>query len=259
MAATTTPLVWDFYRAVPDAEGLGSVVEYYDEWSQSLYLASGLKTQTAIAEDGHWSESDPGPEQTISSADYTASAWDHPLTGQLYGAAIIGGELFFLRYLYAKELSQILKSGTWKARNDSQITQMSLRLENAGQDYFLGPASLFAPGARITAAVSMGGGVPYKIGEVYLDEFDFAAHAADVALKKPGARDRDDAISDAREAFDWERQFSCAIDPDRARELRQEAIKESDPSTHHDGKFCTMCGPDFCSVRLSAKLKKLLK
>ena len=89
--------------------------------------------------------------------------------------------------------------------------------------------------------------------------FRIAAHAADVALKKPGARDRDDAISDAREAFDWERQFSCAIDPDRARELRQEAIRESDPATHHDGKFCTMCGPDFCSVRLSAKLKKLLK
>ena len=49
------------------------------------------------------------------------------------------------------------------------------------------------------------------------------------------------------------------LNPDRARELRQEAIKESDPATHHDGKFCTMCGPDFCSVRLSAKLKKLLK
>ena len=182
MAATQSPLVWDFYRAVPDAEGLGSVVEYYDEWSQSLYLASGLKTQLAVVEDGHWSESDPGPEQTISIDPYTATAWDHPLTGQLYGAAIINGELVFLRYLYAKELSQILKKGTWKARNDSQITQMSLSLENAGEDFFLGPASLFSPGARITAAVSMGGGIPYKIAEVYLDEFDFDAHASDVSL-----------------------------------------------------------------------------
>jgi len=182
MAATNTPLVWDFYRAVPAAEGLGSVVEYYDEASQSLYLASGLKTQLATVEDGHWSEAEPGPEITISSETFTASAWDHPITGQLYGAAIIDGELVFLRYLYAKELSQILKAGSWKARNDSQITQMSLRLLNAGEDYFLGPASLFTPGARITAAVSMGGSVPYKIGEAYLDEFDFDAHAADVSL-----------------------------------------------------------------------------
>lgn len=89
--------------------------------------------------------------------------------------------------------------------------------------------------------------------------FKIAAHAADVALKKPGARDRDDAISDAREKFDWEAQFACAIDPERAKELRNEAIAESSPQTRHDGKFCTMCGPDFCSVRLSAKLKKVLK
>ena len=79
-----------------------------------------------------------------------------------------------------------------------------------------------------------------------------------VALKKPGARDRDDAISDARAIFDWEKQFECAIDPEKARELRAEALKESS-TPHQHGEYCTMCGPDFCSVRLSAKLKKLLK
>ena len=89
--------------------------------------------------------------------------------------------------------------------------------------------------------------------------FKIAAHAADVALKKPGAREQDDAISDARQLFDWEKQFSCAIDPERARELRAQALEESSSGTAHDGKFCTMCGPDFCSVRLSAKLKQLLK
>ena len=88
--------------------------------------------------------------------------------------------------------------------------------------------------------------------------FKIAAHAADVALKKPGARDRDDAISDARAIFDWEKQFECAIDPEKARELREEALKESS-TPHQHGEYCTMCGPDFCSVRLSAKLKKLLK
>ncbi|MBE6406948.1 MAG: phosphomethylpyrimidine synthase ThiC [Lentisphaerae bacterium] len=86
--------------------------------------------------------------------------------------------------------------------------------------------------------------------------FKIAAHAADVALHKPGARDRDDAISDARAAFDWEKQFSLALDPEWARELRQQALDESSAPNQHGSEYCTMCGPDFCSVRLSARLKK---
>jgi phosphomethylpyrimidine synthase len=91
--------------------------------------------------------------------------------------------------------------------------------------------------------------------------FRIAAHAADIALKKPGARERDDAISDAREAFDWERQFALALDPDRAREYRDAALKESGSSkeAHGDSRFCTMCGPDFCSVRISSQLKASAK
>ena len=88
--------------------------------------------------------------------------------------------------------------------------------------------------------------------------FKIAAHAADVALKKPGAQNQDDAISDARAAFDWEKQFAFSIDPEKAAQLRKEALEESSAPHKHDGKYCTMCGPDFCSVRLSAKLKKLL-
>lgn len=87
--------------------------------------------------------------------------------------------------------------------------------------------------------------------------FKIAAHAADIGLDKPGARERDNAISDARAAFDWERQFELALDPECARAGRAEAIRES--SQEHaaagHGKYCTMCGPDFCSVRISANLK----
>ncbi len=86
--------------------------------------------------------------------------------------------------------------------------------------------------------------------------FRIAAHAADVGLRKPGARERDDAISDARAVFDWERQFELAMDPVRARAYREEALKESAQPDLHGTEYCTMCGPDFCSVRLSAKLKK---
>lgn len=86
--------------------------------------------------------------------------------------------------------------------------------------------------------------------------FKIAAHAADVALQKPGARIQDDAISEARAAFDWERQFTYAIDPRRARALREEALKESSSSGCKEGHYCTMCGPEFCSVRISNQLKK---
>ena len=78
----------------------------------------------------------------------------------------------------------------------------------------------------------------------------FPAHAADVALKRPHARDRDDAISDARAKFDWETQFSLALDPDRARDFREQALAEQrqrDPAAT-DTRFCTMCG-----ARLSKK------
>ena len=86
--------------------------------------------------------------------------------------------------------------------------------------------------------------------------FRIAAHAADVALHKPGSRDRDDAISDARAAFDWEKQFELALDPQWAKELRQQALQESSAPDQHGSEYCTMCGPDFCSVRLSKRLKE---
>ena len=86
--------------------------------------------------------------------------------------------------------------------------------------------------------------------------FKIAAHAADVALHKPGCRERDDAISNARAEFDWEKQFELALDPAWARELRNQALQESSTPSQHGSNYCTMCGPDFCSVRLSARLKK---
>lgn len=80
--------------------------------------------------------------------------------------------------------------------------------------------------------------------------YKIAAHAADIALKKPHARERDDAISKARIDFDWEKQFSLALDPERVRELRSASLnmQEHNPSKADD-KFCTMCGPEFCSMR----------
>jgi len=89
--------------------------------------------------------------------------------------------------------------------------------------------------------------------------YKIAAHAADIARGRPGARDRDDAISRARRDFDWDKQFRHALDPDRARALREEALREAPESEDGDGastedskdsRFCTMCGPKFCSMRI---------
>ncbi|MFA6104780.1 MAG: phosphomethylpyrimidine synthase ThiC [Victivallaceae bacterium] len=90
--------------------------------------------------------------------------------------------------------------------------------------------------------------------------YKIAAHAADVALKRPGARKRDDEISKARAEFDWQKQFELALDPGRAREFRQQALDESNAHTGEHASvndkdhFCTMCGPDFCSMRISREL-----
>ena len=83
-----------------------------------------------------------------------------------------------------------------------------------------------------------------------------AAHAADVARGRPGARARDDAMSAARARLDWEGQFALALDPDRAREWRT----ADTPQCGRDGAgaepaACTMCGPQFCPFRISAALR----
>ena len=82
--------------------------------------------------------------------------------------------------------------------------------------------------------------------------YKIAAHAADIAKGITGARDRDDAISRARASFDWEEQFALALDPDKARELRDEALAEraaADPEAPDHQHYCTMCGPKFCPMR----------
>ena len=176
MARTTTPLVWDFWREVEGADGLGAVVEFFSTDAQSLYLASGLQTQVSQVQDGHWSEAEPGPEIGLISGQPSASAWDHPSTGQLFGVGIEGSEYVIYRYLYAKELADLIASGTWKARNDSQITQTALSLKNPGEDVVL-TGTLFEPGAKLALSVAMGDSALYPIGAAYLDDVDFDAHS----------------------------------------------------------------------------------
>ena len=80
-----------------------------------------------------------------------------------------------------------------------------------------------------------------------------AAHAADVALGKAGAIERDHAMSDARYAFDWNGQFELSLDPERARELHDESLPQE---SFKKAEFCSMCGPKFCAYKISKNLMK---
>ena len=78
--------------------------------------------------------------------------------------------------------------------------------------------------------------------------YKIAAHAADIARGRPGARDRDDELSRARYAFDWKRQFELSLDPEAARAKHDETLPEEG---YKDARFCAMCGPKFCAMRIS--------
>ncbi|MGD8495197.1 MAG: phosphomethylpyrimidine synthase ThiC [Gemmatimonadales bacterium] len=75
--------------------------------------------------------------------------------------------------------------------------------------------------------------------------YRIAAHAADLARRRPGARDRDDALSRARFAFDWEEQFALSLDPETARAYHDETLPDD---FFKDAEFCAMCGPKFCPM-----------
>jgi len=82
--------------------------------------------------------------------------------------------------------------------------------------------------------------------------YKIAAHAADIARHRPGARDRDDELSRARYRFDWNRQFDLSLDPETARSMHDETLPEDG---FKDAHFCSMCGPKFCSMNISAKVE----
>ncbi|MBN1588747.1 MAG: phosphomethylpyrimidine synthase ThiC [Pirellulales bacterium] len=79
-----------------------------------------------------------------------------------------------------------------------------------------------------------------------------AAHAADIARGRVGARERDDAMSRARYAFDWEGQFRLALDGDTARRMREETLSETDGV-----RYCSMCGPKFCSMKNTQNIRRM--
>ena len=82
--------------------------------------------------------------------------------------------------------------------------------------------------------------------------YKLAAHAADLAKGLPGAQVRDNALSKARFEFRWEDQFNLGLDPDKAREYHDETLPKDSAKVAH---FCSMCGPHFCSMKITQDVR----
>jgi phosphomethylpyrimidine synthase len=86
--------------------------------------------------------------------------------------------------------------------------------------------------------------------------YKLAAHAADLAKGHPGAQVRDNALSKARFEFRWQDQFNLSLDPDTARAYHDETLPQESGKVAH---FCSMCGPKFCSMKISQEVREYAK
>jgi len=89
-----------------------------------------------------------------------------------------------------------------------------------------------------------------KVGVV---TYKLAAHAADLAKGHPAAKVRDDAVSRARYEFRWRDQFHLSLDPDTAEQYHDQTLPAEGAKTAH---FCSMCGPKFCSMKITAEVRE---
>jgi phosphomethylpyrimidine synthase len=86
--------------------------------------------------------------------------------------------------------------------------------------------------------------------------YKIAAHAADIARGIPGARDRDDELSRARFEFRWKDQFALSLDPEAAQAKHDSTLPQEG---FKDARFCSMCGPKFCSMRITQDAHKIMR
>ncbi|MEG0941768.1 MAG: hypothetical protein RSE64_07720, partial [Oscillospiraceae bacterium] len=174
MAASTSPLVWDFFRELGSSVGVktGGVAHYYDETAQTIFLNGGLKTRLSDPASGQWKTAElSAPSQFVNTLDYIKLDLDHPANGTLYMAAVkADGTLQFLRYQYAADISQITAQVTFTSQVDNPITQISASVNNVSNEFFSSNGTLFNPGAKLTLGVAFGGSEVYPIGVAYLDE-----------------------------------------------------------------------------------------
>lgn len=182
MAATSAPLVWDFYRKTNVSGVVGGVVHYYDEAAQSLYNKDGLKTHITEVPKGHWATADWTAARQVNNMVFTDMDLDHPYNGLVVGAGVSGGKLYFLRYVYAMDCTDLVSSGSVSYSNDSAAVQLKANIMNIHEGIFMDDATLFQPGAKVTFKVVVGKEEPYSMCVVYLDSADYNIKSATVPI-----------------------------------------------------------------------------
>ena len=182
MATTPHPLVWDFYRTVEGAEGLGGVVHYYDEMSQSIWLSNGMSTSVAKIPEGHWGTTDPGTPQNLSTPTYSSLELDHAYNGVLFGVATLNSALVYLRYVYAMDCSDLVSSGSLGYSNNNPAVQLRANLMSFKDVIFSSDSTLFQPGAKVTLKVLVGEEIPYDMCVTYLDSVDYNVKSSTVPI-----------------------------------------------------------------------------
>ena len=177
-------LSWDYYRElVPSGGGLGSVVHYFDESAQSLYLNSSgvLISDSGEVPEGHWS-STILPVQSQIASGFSKLGISHPVNGALYFVTSGSAGLQLMRYAYMLDITDIVDSGGMDEQIDSGIKQVSLDVKNTSPDIFTLQNTLFNPGARVSFVFSAGDSEHYNMGAIYLDEIDYDAYAETVSI-----------------------------------------------------------------------------
>lgn len=182
MAVTPFPLVWDFYRSVEGAEGLGGVAHYWDEMSQSLWLSKGIKTNLADVTEGHWETATVEATHDIITPEYDSLVLDHPYNGVLFGVATLGDELVYLRYVYAVDCSDIISSGQLGYSESNSVVQLKANLMNIKETLFMSKATVFQPGARVIFKILAGDELPMDMCSIFLDSVDFNATSKTVPI-----------------------------------------------------------------------------
>ena len=182
MAKTDNPIIWDFYRVVDGVNGLGGVVHYYDEMSQSLWLSSGIKTNVAEVPEGHWLNAVVEDTIDIGTPKYSSLVLDHPYNGVLFGVATLGNELVYLRHVYAMDCSDIVASGNIEYSNNNAVVQLKANIMNIKEDIFTNEATVFQPGARVIFKLLSGDERSLEMCTTYLDSVDFNSRSSTVPI-----------------------------------------------------------------------------
>lgn len=182
MATTPSPLVWDFYRKTGESGVVGGVVHYYDGTAQSLFNSNGLKTQFAEIVNGHWGSANWSDEHAINNESYVDIGFDHPYNGIMFGAEVSGGNVYFVRYLYAMDCTDLISSGNISYKNDSAAVQFKANIMNINEAIFMDDATLYQPGAKITFNIIVGEEEPYAMCVAYLDSVDYNINSATVPI-----------------------------------------------------------------------------